>query len=145
MEMLSVFGGYVILVLIFSVVFAVLQIVGLWNIFKKAGEKGWKAIIPLYNTYTLYKISWSPMWFWISFLGSMLGAALLSFATVTICVVLGAIVELIVFVVRFVALYRLCLSFGWGVGKYILTLLFNPIMFMVMGFDKSVYSGPVTN
>ena len=145
MEMLSAFAGYAVLGSILSAIFAILHIIGVWNVFKKAGEPGWKAIIPFYNTYTLYKISWSPMWFWISLMGTLLGVALLSFATVTVCVVIGAIIELVVFVVRFVAIYRLCLSFGWGVGKYILTILFAPIMLMVMGFDKSVYAGPITN
>lgn len=145
MAVLSAVAEYYLLVGIFSAILVVLRIIGMWNIFKKAGEKGWKAIIPFYNTYTLYKVSWSPMWFWITFLASLIGGGLLSFATVTICVILGALIEFFVFVATLVMIYRLCLSFGWGVGKYILTLLFGSIMFMVMGFDKSVYSGPVTN
>ena len=37
---------------------AVLMIVAMWRIFAKAGEAGWKAVIPFYNTYILYKITW---------------------------------------------------------------------------------------
>ena len=145
MEMLSVISNYILIFVIVSLIMTILHVIGIWNVFKKAGEPGWKSIIPFYNTYTLYKISWNPMWFWLVLLGGLIGAGLLSFATVTVCVILGALVELFAFVVRFVMYYRLCLSFGWGVGKYILTILFAPIMLMVMGFGKSVYVGPITN
>lgn len=37
---------------------------GLWKIFEKAGEKGWKAIIPVYNYYIWLKIIKRP-WWWI--------------------------------------------------------------------------------
>lgn len=37
---------------------------GLWKVFEKAGEKGWKAIIPVYNTITLLKII-GKEWYWI--------------------------------------------------------------------------------
>lgn len=30
----------------------ILQVVAYWKIFEKAGEPGWKAIVPFYNTYT---------------------------------------------------------------------------------------------
>ena len=32
--------------------------------FEKAGEKNWKAWIPVYNTYMLCKICWKTKWFW---------------------------------------------------------------------------------
>ena len=145
MEMLSVISNYILFASIFSLIIMILHIIGVWNVFKKAGEPGWKSIIPFYNTYILYKISWNPMWFWLVLLGGLIGAGLLSFATVTVCVILGALIELFTIIVRLVMYYRLCLSFGWGVGKYLLTILFAPIMFMVMGFGKSVYVGPITN
>src|SRR5580700_1458 len=37
---------------------------GLWKIFEKAGEKGWKALIPIYNYYIWLKIIKRP-WWWI--------------------------------------------------------------------------------
>ncbi len=42
---------------IFGLVFAVIAIVAMYKIFIKAGEPGWAAIVPLYNTYTLVKIA----------------------------------------------------------------------------------------
>ena len=36
----------------------VLAIIGFWKMFEKAGEPGWKALIPIYNLYILFKIAW---------------------------------------------------------------------------------------
>ena len=36
----------------------ILSIIAWWRIFAKAGEKGWKAIIPFYNMYVMYKLFW---------------------------------------------------------------------------------------
>lgn len=51
-----------------STVITVLTIIAFWKIFQKAGEKGWKAIIPFYNQYTEFKIFWTTKWFWITFI-----------------------------------------------------------------------------
>lgn len=40
----------------------VLSIAAAWSLFEKAGEKGWKAIIPFYNTYTLFRIAGRNGW-----------------------------------------------------------------------------------
>ena len=36
----------------------IIFMIAAWNIFEKAGEAGWKAIIPIWNVYILYKITW---------------------------------------------------------------------------------------
>ena len=36
--------------------------VGLWNMFTKAGRKGWEALIPIYNGYVLTEIAGKPGW-----------------------------------------------------------------------------------
>src|SRR3977135_783553 len=40
---------------------------GYWWLFEKAGEKGWKSLIPFYNFYILTKITGRP-WWWIFYL-----------------------------------------------------------------------------
>lgn len=47
---------YMVLVLAISVV----QIIGMWKTFKKAGKQGWEAIVPFYNVWTLFEISGYP-------------------------------------------------------------------------------------
>src|SRR5260370_1691652 len=42
----------------------VLLIVGMWRVFEKAGQPGWAAIVPIYNSYILCKIAGKPGW-WV--------------------------------------------------------------------------------
>lgn len=46
----------------------VIGIVAGWKIFEKAGEKGWKVLIPLYNTYTLFRIAGRNGWWMLALL-----------------------------------------------------------------------------
>ena len=41
-----------------SVVVSILFVIGMWKMFAKAGEPGWASIIPFYNLYVLFKITW---------------------------------------------------------------------------------------
>lgn len=79
-KLLELFGATTIMVIgLMTLVIAILVIVAMWKIFKKAGEPGWKAIIPIYNNYILFKIVWDTKFFWIS-----LGLGLLS-SIITYC------------------------------------------------------------
>lgn len=47
---------------------SILIFVALWKIFKKAGKKGWEAIIPIYNIIVLLEISGLPTWYLVLYL-----------------------------------------------------------------------------
>ncbi len=47
-------------VFVFTFITILVNIISLWKIFKKAGLKGWEAIIPLYNFVMLVQITESP-------------------------------------------------------------------------------------
>ena len=53
-----------------SVVVSILFVIGMWKMFAKAGEPGWASIIPFYNLYVLFKITWAkePNFFYYLFL-----------------------------------------------------------------------------
>ena len=53
---------YAILIILFlmAVCLLILTVIGYWGVFCKAGEKGWKVLIPFYNEYLLFKIAWKP-------------------------------------------------------------------------------------
>lgn len=36
--------------------------------FTKAGEAGWKSLIPIYGDYVSYKIAWQTSYFWLNFI-----------------------------------------------------------------------------
>lgn len=54
-------SGYVII----TIIFTILSIAGLYKIFEKAGEDGWKALIPFLNFYVWLKIIKKPIWWYI--------------------------------------------------------------------------------
>lgn len=47
---------------------SIIIFVALWKIFKKAGKKGWEAIIPIYNIIVLLEISGLPTWYLVLYL-----------------------------------------------------------------------------
>jgi uncharacterized membrane protein len=97
----------------------VFEIAALWLVFTKASEAGWKAIIPIWNTLIVLKISGRPWWWIILFI--------------------IPIVNIIVYIILY---YNLAKSFakgaGFAVGLIILPFIFIPIL----GFGSSRYAGP---
>ncbi len=115
------FGAYLVVFL----VVAVLQIIAMWKIFTKAGEKGWKAIIPIYNTIILFKISGiSPWWILLYLTAFIPFVGPVAILVLTICQANG-----------------LAKSFGKDIGYTVGLLLLAPIFYMILGFGNSEYSG----
>ena len=44
-----------------AILFYILTVAAQWVVFQKAGIAGWKSIIPIYNSYCLFKIAWEWM------------------------------------------------------------------------------------
>jgi hypothetical protein len=51
-----------------SLILFVLQVIGVWATFRKAGRPGWAAIVPFYNAYTYSKVGEKPGWWWVLWL-----------------------------------------------------------------------------
>ncbi len=114
-ELSGVFAGYSVVCLII----AVIVIVAMWKLFTKAGEAGWKSIIPFLNLYVLFKITFGNGWFF-----------LLTF------------VPIVNIVIGFMLYWKLSKAFGCGVGMFLLILFFPYIGLPVLGFGKASYIGP---
>lgn len=52
-----ILGAFMIWIVALAIAYEILLIVSYWKLFNKAGEKGWKAIIPIYNDYVRYKLT----------------------------------------------------------------------------------------
>jgi hypothetical protein len=103
--------------LIFAVIYlaiAILVIAGFWKTFAKAGEPGWAAIIPIFNTYILLKIAGRP-WWWL----------VLYFIP---------IVSLVVWIVVAIDIAK---AFGKGTGFGVGLALLPFIFFPVLGFSDA--------
>lgn len=149
----AVVGGIVGTVLtvmsIIFVVYYVLLVISRWKLFKKAGEKGWKAIIPLYNLYVLYKLTWSKKYFWILMVSTILWSICRAvYQTATgntqlICSFILLILIIVLIVLYFISLYRLAKAYGHGAGYTIGLIFLNFIFILILAFGKSEYQGNV--
>lgn len=54
-----------LLLVLLLIVWIVLILIATWKIFVKAGEKGWKSLIPFYSMYIQCRIAGIPRIFWI--------------------------------------------------------------------------------
>lgn len=137
----SGFEGLVEIVLAFFLVFCIialivylLKAIGRYKLFKKANVEGWKAFIPIYNTYVECEITGiSTYWVLISivigFCSSFLGP--LAF--------LGYIAQLYFSIILSLSLAR---SYGKTEAFGICMFLLGPIFYPMLGFGKSDYEGP---
>lgn len=127
-------------VLVVTVVWYLLQAVAYWKIFTKAGEAGWKSLIPVYNIYTQYKISWNTQMFLVVLATVLVGGFLNSMDG--IISIIGYILILVASVLNWIAAHKLSLAFGHGIGFTIGLILLNPIFMLILGLSGDQYQGP---
>ncbi len=110
-------GGWFINLLTF--VFYVGVVVGQWKLFEKAGQAGWKALIPFYNIFILLKIIGRPGWWLLLFL-----------------------IPFVNFVIAFIVSNDVAKSFGKGLAYAIGLFLLGVIFYPLLGFSDAKYVGP---
>jgi hypothetical protein len=114
----------------------ILMIVSNWKIFEKAGEDGWKSLIPIYNTFIYFKISWNRSMcaaFYILAIMSIVlnneGYGLAgSSAAVSFSLLLLALVIIIYIVVCVKLAIAFGENFGYGIGLAFLPFIFYPLL-----------------
>jgi len=72
------------LYLVSFVIFFLLSLTGLWGIFEKSGEKGWKVLIPFYNFFIWLKLIRKPLWWYIFLLVPFINVFVILLMTVEI-------------------------------------------------------------
>ena len=140
--------------------FWIIYIVAYWSLFKKAGEKAWKCLIPVYNTYLLFKRTWSTKAFW-----AMFGCGILALVTSCICIFSGGsasaiamgstasylvlisaalalVTSVAAIVIQVMSFYYLSKSFGHGIGYFLGLTFLSPIFMLILGLGRSRYLGP---
>lgn len=100
---------------LFSIAISILSIVALWMIFQKANEEGWAAIVPFYNLFVLYKITWGNGWFFL--------------------LLLIPIANLIIAIITMVKLAK---AFGKGGGFACGLIFLNVIFYCILAFSKDI-------
>lgn len=122
-------AGMLIFIMLIVLVVAIIQIIAMWRIFSKAGEKGWKSLIPIYNLVVLFQISGVSPWLillylasWVPFIGWIIPLALTIYLD---C--------------------KLAKAFGQSSGFTVGLILLPSIFYLILAFGKSQYVGPQEN
>ena len=129
--------------LIFALVWWILQIIANWNIFTKAGEAGWKNLIPIYGDYVSYKIAWQTSYFWLSFILGIV-ASYVSSANLNESIfltVIATLLRIVIAVINIMYCIKLSRAFGHGIGFAIGLILLQPIFLLILGFGSDQYYG----
>ena len=114
----------------------ILLIIAHWKIFVKAGEAGWKSIIPIYNSMIDFKIASISPWFLILYSAIPLAFSLASYVKIIQIIVWVASIIFNIWIID-----KTRRNFGksawFGVGMFFLPIIFIPIL----GFGSSTFVG----
>lgn len=130
-------SGMLTVIGIISLAVGVLMIIAQWKLFEKAGEKGWKSLIPFYNGYLWYKLTWSA--------GAYAAIIILSIvsAFVSGVPVLGILLAITMVILGIMSSHMVSVSYGKGGGFTVGLVLLAPIFYMILAFGDSEYIGPM--
>jgi len=114
----ALFAGSVVTILLVLGALSLLIIVAMWVVFTKAGQAGWKSLVPIYNIYILLVIAGVPGW-WLILL----------------------LIPLVGLVFHLLAMLALAKKFGKGtlfaIGLFLLPIIFYPLL----AFGGARYEG----
>ena len=116
-------AGIAMFVTIFAAIIGILTIIAQWKLFTKAGEKGWKSLIPVYNMVVLFKISGLSGWLVLGYLAAII-------PVIGPLVVLGITIYLMI---------NLAKAFGKGNGFAFGLIILNTIFIMILAFGNAEY------
>jgi hypothetical protein len=102
-----------------SILIFLAVVAGMWQVFEKAGQPGWKAIIPIYNIWVLLEIIGRPGWWIILFF-----------------------IPFVNFIIWIIVSLDLAKSFDHGVGFAIGLLILPWLFYIILGWGESQYYGP---
>lgn len=116
-------AGFAMLIMIIGGIISILTIIANWRIFTKAGEEGWKSIIPIYNVVVLFKIAGLSPWCLLGYLA-------------VIIPVIGPFIALGITIYLMVNLAK---AFGKDGGFAVGLILLNTIFIMILAFGSAEY------
>lgn len=126
------FRSAIMVILFCFLAYFFLNVAGKWMVFSKAGKKGWTSVLPFYNRYVMFKLTWGNGWLFLIplVLGCFTGLNKI-----------GWLFWILKFVIDLMYCYKLSLSFGHGGGYAFGLLLLRPVFMVVLGMEDSYYHG----
>lgn len=135
-----------------NIIGIILIFVGEWKLFKKFGEKSWKSIVPFYNSYILYKYTWSTKAFWLYLVSSSVFDIAQSAAKhlsqtdptnvwMTLLVLISLPFGIVAAICSILYAFRFAEAFGKGKRFALGLLLVYPVFVAILGIGKILYIG----
>lgn len=90
-----------------------------WRIYEKAGRKGWAAVVPYYDGYTMYDIAWGEGWYF--------PLEMVPYAN---------------YVFMIIKLVKLAKAFGRSGGFAVGLVFLYPVFIGILAFGDNRYIGP---
>src|SRR5574344_590940 len=102
-----------------GLIIGILTIVAVWKMYEKAGEKGWKSLIPFYNLYIEFEIAGMNGWLMLLYF-----------------------VPIANIVIHIMLCNNMSNAFGKGIGYTLGLIFFSTIFQLILGFGDAQYVGP---
>ena len=132
--------GFIAFLGILTLVLYIIEVIAMWKIFTKGGQAGWKSLIPIYNYYILYDITWQApiglaygVMFFVNTLERNKIIALPGFLSLSI--------SLAILVLHIMQSIKMAKAFGKGTGFAIGLILLQPIFLLILGYGRAEYVG----
>ena len=97
------------------IMYAIYRLICCWAIFEKAFEPGWGALIPFYNNYLYFKITWGSGWKFL--------------------LLLIPIANIVIYIITLVKLAK---AFGKDGGWACGLIFLEPIFMCITAFDNNI-------
>ena len=118
----------------------IVSVISKWHIYVKAGEAGWKSVIPFYNDYILYKIIWGNARMLLLPLGCVLFFVVYLFSRdilwifISFTLFISSLCGAVVTHLKLAKVFEKKTGFGFG-------LVLMPFVFLpILAFGKSKYT-----
>ncbi len=136
-------------------IITILTIVALWKLYTKAGEAGWKCLIPIYNIYIMFQIARNDGFVKMIILAIVEGVCFVLGTGLMVAGAMGSVLAVIIGAIAFIAgivagVYMLVIefrmyvdlaqafghkrNFAWGL------LLLTPVFIWIIGLGEDTYS-----
>ena len=150
-EMIEMYQRMSLVINILSISLTVFSLVCMWRVFSKAGEGGWKILIPFYNVYIQFKIANARKRFWICFLLTLMIPLILGYFArgfiyyvqlygslpridndTAIGILISVVIMLVIFILNVSINFSMAKAFGlpgiFGLGLWLLPWIFYAII-----------------
>lgn len=125
--------GIFVILMMYVLLTYIMSVIGMWKMFTKAGEKGWKSLIPIYNQYTLAVLTGvSPYWILIVYCCIFIGSLIPGLS------LLGTVANAYFKVIQSVSTAK---SFNKDEAFAVGIFFLSPIFYLILGIGKTEYIG----